>query len=125
MLETIDQHFKKPKPKEDRYDILGKNVALKMRDVSDNTQRLVAEKIINETLFMAEMGQLTQTHTICRSDNSEPNNVSLSPQHINNNNNDGFSQQSGSTYFQLQPALTEGSDSSCQSLASYYSNFGD
>lgn len=33
-------------------------MALKMRDITDNTQKLFTEKIINEALFMTEMGQL-------------------------------------------------------------------
>lgn len=69
-LVTIEDFLKKPKLKEerleDRYDILGRCVALKMRDISDNTQKLLAEKIINETLFLAEMGQLTTSHSISK-----------------------------------------------------------
>ncbi|XP_041969576.1 uncharacterized protein LOC121726319 isoform X2 [Aricia agestis] len=42
---------------EDRFDIFGKSVAMKMRGLSSQ-QRLVAEKIINDTLFKAEMGIL-------------------------------------------------------------------
>ncbi|KAL1516263.1 hypothetical protein ABEB36_000182 [Hypothenemus hampei] len=67
ILQTIDEHFKKPKVKEDRYDICGKNVSFKLRDMSSKTQQLLAEKLINEVLFMAEMNQLTLSHTISAS----------------------------------------------------------
>ncbi|XP_049799852.1 uncharacterized protein LOC126235162 [Schistocerca nitens] len=56
---------KKQKKDEDHHEVFGKSVAAKMRDVLDHKQRLVAEKIINDTLFMAEVGQLKPTHTIC------------------------------------------------------------
>ncbi|XP_064089470.1 uncharacterized protein LOC135203599 [Macrobrachium nipponense] len=64
VLGAIEDHFKKPKPAEDRYDVLGKHAAEKMRAVQDNIQRILAEKIISDALFMAEMGQLTMTHSI-------------------------------------------------------------
>jgi len=40
--------------------------------VQDQTQRLIAEKLINEALFMAETGKLTFTHRIS---SSSANNV--------------------------------------------------
>ncbi|XP_021925314.1 uncharacterized protein LOC110832535 [Zootermopsis nevadensis] len=64
VLQTIEDHFKKPTLKDDRYDIFGKNVSMKLRDLTNNTQRLLAEKIINEALFLAEMVQLTLSHCI-------------------------------------------------------------
>lgn len=50
--------------REDQYDVFGKTVAAKLRDIAlkDNTQRLMAEKIVNDALFLAEMGQLTLAH---------------------------------------------------------------
>lgn len=46
--------------KDDRFDIFGKNVAVKLRDLPKD-QRLMSEKIINDTLFQAEMGNLRHT----------------------------------------------------------------
>lgn len=129
VLETIEQHFKKPKTKDDRYDILGKNVALKMKDISSNNQRLLAEKIINEALFMAEMGELTMSHAIRNSNNL--NNVSTPsctefPTSQNFSIGGSFSQPHSSTYYQLQPpVVNENNIRSNQSLASYVSSFDD
>jgi hypothetical protein len=48
---------------EDRFDIFGKHVAHTLRGV-DPRQVLVAEKLINDVLFEAQMGNLTQDITI-------------------------------------------------------------
>jgi len=42
----------------DRYEAFANTVALRLRDISDKNQRLIAEKVINDILFSAEMGQL-------------------------------------------------------------------
>lgn len=42
---------------EDRFDVYGKNVAMKLRQLP-NDQRMLAEKAINDVLFEAEMGTL-------------------------------------------------------------------
>lgn len=58
VLRSVKRHFDKAlNEKEDRFDIFGKSVALKLRDLEDE-QRIIAEKIINDTLFEAEMGNL-------------------------------------------------------------------
>lgn len=57
MLVTVRDHFKKPILQEDRYDLMGKTIAMKMRGLEVN-QRLIAEKMINDILFEAEMGTL-------------------------------------------------------------------
>lgn len=46
---------------EDQFDIFGKIVAAKLRNIAstDNKQRLMAEKMINDALFLAEMGEIT------------------------------------------------------------------
>ncbi|VVC96929.1 unnamed protein product [Leptidea sinapis] len=62
VLQSIQDHFKRPTYQDDRYDIIGKMVALKLRDFKNKQQQLLAEKIINETLFEAEMGNLTMPH---------------------------------------------------------------
>lgn len=49
--------------KEDDCDVFAKNVAAKLRKLSKE-QRLFAEKVINETLFEAELGTLTRYATI-------------------------------------------------------------
>lgn len=58
VLTSIRDHFKRPAasplPQEDRYDLL----ALKLRAM-EKRQRLIAEKLINDTLFEGEMGNLT------------------------------------------------------------------
>lgn len=44
--------------KEDRYSVIGKNIAFKLRDLP-NEAMLVTEKIINDVLFEAQMGNIT------------------------------------------------------------------
>ena len=80
VLDAIEGHFKKPKSEEDRFDVLGKHVAIKMRAVQDNIQRILAEKIISDALFMAEMGQLTMSHSIQQSSPTYSRSYETSPQ---------------------------------------------
>lgn len=47
--------------KEDQYSVIGKNIAFKLRELPNET-RLVTEKIINDILFEAQMGNITR-HT--------------------------------------------------------------
>ncbi|XP_023228021.1 uncharacterized protein LOC111628457 [Centruroides sculpturatus] len=63
ILLTVKDHFKKPHVQNDRFDIFGKNVAMKLRGLPKQ-QMLIAEKLINETLFQAEMGTLTLFHKL-------------------------------------------------------------
>lgn len=60
---SVRDHFKRPRPivTEDRCDIIGKNVAMKLRAL-DAKQIIVAEKLINDLLFEAEIGNLTPEH---------------------------------------------------------------
>lgn len=62
-MESVRDHFKRPRPivTEDRCDIIGKNVAMKLRAL-DAKQIIVAEKLINDLLFEAEIGNLTPEH---------------------------------------------------------------
>lgn len=46
-------------PLEDEFDIVGKNVAAKLRQIP-RTQRIFAEKLINEVLFEAQLGTLNR-----------------------------------------------------------------
>ncbi|CAH1987094.1 unnamed protein product [Acanthoscelides obtectus] len=55
VLATVNNHFKRPRTADDRFDIVGKNVAMKLRDLT-NDQRRLAEKFINDVLFEAEGG---------------------------------------------------------------------
>lgn len=58
VLLSVQDHFKRPLPQDDRFDIFGENVAMKLRDLAKE-QRILAENIINEALFLAEMDTLT------------------------------------------------------------------
>nr|CAI5834835.1 unnamed protein product [Callosobruchus analis] len=58
VLQSVNEPFKRPPVKEGRFDIFGKNVAMILRELPKQ-QRLLAAKIINDTLFQAEMGTLT------------------------------------------------------------------
>lgn len=57
-LETIGNKISEIKA-DDKYDAFGKNVAHKLRSLP-TSQRLFAEKIINDALFEAEMGNLNR-----------------------------------------------------------------
>ncbi|CAH1957912.1 unnamed protein product [Acanthoscelides obtectus] len=63
VLTTVQEHFKRPRTEEDRFDVFGKTVAMKLhvREV-DKRQSLIAEKIINDVIFEAELGGLTLQH---------------------------------------------------------------
>ncbi|CAH1955462.1 unnamed protein product [Acanthoscelides obtectus] len=63
LLATVNNHFKRPRTADDRFDIVGKNVAMKLRDLT-NDQRRLAEKFINDVLFEAEGGTLTPHHKL-------------------------------------------------------------
>ncbi|CAL1540797.1 unnamed protein product [Lymnaea stagnalis] len=53
--------------KEDRFDIFGKNVAVKLRDLQIH-QRILAEKLINDALYEAELGHLTESYQLVNYD---------------------------------------------------------
>ena len=63
VLESVRDHFKRPRPipSEDRAAVFANNVAIKLRAL-DRKQILVAEKLINDLLFEAEIGNLTPQH---------------------------------------------------------------
>lgn len=63
VLLSVKDHFKRPRTQEDRFDVYGKNVAMKMRDLA-KLQRILAEKIINDVLSEAEMGNLSASHRL-------------------------------------------------------------
>ncbi|CAK1600117.1 unnamed protein product [Parnassius mnemosyne] len=60
ILLSVKDYFKRPasaSATEDRYDLVERSIAMKLKPL-DKRQRLIAEKIINDTLFDAEMGNL-------------------------------------------------------------------
>ncbi|KAG5865199.1 hypothetical protein JTB14_020766 [Gonioctena quinquepunctata] len=63
VLRSVQNHFKKPVHNNDGFDIFGTNVAAKLRDLKKQ-QRILAEKLINETLFEAEMENLTTFYRV-------------------------------------------------------------
>lgn len=67
----VEDHVKHPLGDEgDTFDIFGKLVACKLRNLP-RQQQLLAEKIINDTLFEAEMGFLTLSHKLTSSNHSQ------------------------------------------------------
>lgn len=65
VLQSVNEHFKRPRPSEDRFDTFGKNVANVLRDVL-TPQRILAEKFISDVLFHAQMGTLTSSHELTK-----------------------------------------------------------
>lgn len=63
VLLTVIKHFKRPNNPSDRYDTTGKNIAMKLWELSKH-QMLIVEKIINETLYEDELGNLTFSHIL-------------------------------------------------------------
>ncbi|CAH1110749.1 unnamed protein product [Psylliodes chrysocephalus] len=55
VLTTVRDHFKAPREQPDRYDLIGKIVAVRLRSLGKR-QALIAKKKINDVLFEAEMG---------------------------------------------------------------------
>ena len=67
----VEDHMKHSMADEgDTFDIFGKLVACKLRNLP-RQQQLLAEKIINDTLFEAEMGFLTLSHRLVSSNHSQ------------------------------------------------------
>jgi patatin-like phospholipase/acyl hydrolase len=116
--------LKKPKPKEDRHYVFGKNVTLKMKDISNDTQRLLAERIINDALFVAEMGQLTMSHPIRDCIHNASSMGFPTSQHFNNNY-PHFAESQTRSYYETHSPITMNSNNSNQSLPSYVSHFSD
>lgn len=51
VLMTVNDHFKRPKILEDRFDFYAKNISMKLRGLP-TAQRIIAEKIINDMYFI-------------------------------------------------------------------------
>lgn len=60
---SVTKHFKQPKILEDCYDVFGKNVIMRLHDLLNN-QRIIAQKLISDVLFAAEMGTLTTSTSL-------------------------------------------------------------
>lgn len=56
LLSTVKEHFKKPRTTEDRFDVIGKTVSMKLQNLLKYQKMLIAEKLEKDTLFQAEMG---------------------------------------------------------------------
>lgn len=77
VLTTVRDHFKTPTEQLDRYDLLGKSIAVKLRGV-EKRQALIAEKKIGDILFEAEMGYLS-TSSMYQSSSSASHSPSPCP----------------------------------------------
>lgn len=53
-----------PQETGDSFDAFGKTVATKLRNLPDQ-QRIICEKIINDALDKAKLGELTPNHELC------------------------------------------------------------
>ena len=65
-MEIIKRRFGQPEEKRTRYDYLVQNWAEKLKTLKNDEQRIVAEKLINDVLFEAELGRLTTSSYIER-----------------------------------------------------------
>ncbi|XP_050683952.1 uncharacterized protein LOC126978880, partial [Leptidea sinapis] len=98
VLQSVQNHLKRPAIVNDRFDIFGANVAAKLRDITKQ-QRILAEKVINETLFLTEMENFTISHQVTDSSSVRFTNYSYnvpspvshtpSPVHYQNSNFEG------------------------------------
>lgn len=96
---------------EDKFDVTGKNIANKLRDLSGETA-LMAEKFISDILFEAALGRISRNTKMTLSDN---NNQQPSAQQINSNN--GFqppAEQINSNNGCQPPAQQINSNNGCQ-----------
>lgn len=58
-LPNMNGFFDKHDPKEDKFDVIGKNIAYKLRDLSPDVS-LVAEKLISDILYEAAVGNISK-----------------------------------------------------------------
>ncbi|KAF5273659.1 hypothetical protein FQA39_LY07349 [Lamprigera yunnana] len=81
MDEVMRDHFKKPPPQDDRYDLMGKSIALRIRAL-EKRQRLIVEKKLNDIIFEAEMGLMntpTNSYNLVYQSSSSSTTPSPSP----------------------------------------------
>lgn len=62
LLTTISRKLEAPENSADEFDAVGRNVACKLRRVSETSTRtrVFAEKIINDVLYYAELGEVNE-----------------------------------------------------------------
>lgn len=118
VLLSVRDHFNKPSHQDDRYDLLGKSIAMRIRSL-EKRQRLIVEKRINDLLFEAEMGILpTSSYSSEYLSSSSSSRSSPSPSAAASY--DQFTQQTATagfvTYNELPPP---------QSMATYVATFND
>lgn len=138
---SVKDHFKQPQIKDDCFDVFGKNVAMKLRDLS-NSQRVLAENLINDILFEAEMNNLTISHRLVlqNQQNHGPYSYdSVSPSTSHSTGSDKsyqvhnypqpriqtqFNNQSFIPFNSVQsPQIESSSEGSQNTIASFISNF--
>lgn len=107
ILEIIGQQIKKQAENQtslDRYDHFGSNIAAKLRDLKNDAQRSIAEKLISEVMFHAEFDQLHQLSSIQL---KQPNQWSygMQPIHYSTSTKEPqpHSSQLGSFYSNIDP----------------------
>lgn len=122
VLQHVNEHFKQPKPPEDRFDVFGKNVAMKLRDLP-RQQRVIAEKLINDALSEGEMNNLNMTHRITsftQPTYTYPTTFSHMQQPINSPMNHSFS---ASPIIPGTPHSLSTSPDDTESVRSLFSNY--
>jgi hypothetical protein len=86
VLALVGDRLAATKP-EDNFDIVGRNVAAKLREISKD-QAIFAERLINEVLFEAQLGTLNRQTQIATYDFAQ-----------NIHQNSGWQQPSASLFF--------------------------
>ncbi|KAF5295993.1 hypothetical protein FQA39_LY12765 [Lamprigera yunnana] len=79
--EDVSEMDEKPPPQDDRYDLMGKSIALRIRAL-EKRQRLIVEKKINDIIFEAEMGLMntpTNSYNLVYQSSSSSTTPSPSP----------------------------------------------
>lgn len=71
ILKTVGEKLSTP---EDEFNIIGKNIAVKLRRMPKET-KIYTEKLINDLLFQAELGQIDEYTIISRVNTSTHNNI--------------------------------------------------
>lgn len=120
VLLSVRDHFKKPSPQEDRYDLMGKSIAMRIRSL-EKRQRLIVEKRINDLLFEAEMGMLNVPTSSYSSEYlSSPSSSTSSPSPSAAASYDQFTQQTATAGFVTNEELAPP-----HSMATYLANFNN
>nr|CAH7753324.1 unnamed protein product [Callosobruchus chinensis] len=116
VLVSVRDHFKKPVAQDDRYDLMGKSFAMRIRAL-EKREALIVEKRINDLLFEAEMGMLNPHSSELL--NSSSNSSRSTPTPSSATSYGQFSQQTSPGGF-----ANEGLPPS-HSMAAYFSSYSD